>query len=132
MISVTVPQGEAVHVRLAETDGEFTISYGAPHLGVDTLLIHADMPDSSGREGIIYEEKYGLPDHGDVDCQKPEPRTPQPMQVVETEDYKAIANELFDIAYRMMNKLGAAKIGDTEVRECAELLDRYEAILKDK
>jgi hypothetical protein len=65
MLTVTVPQGEAVLVTLAETDGQFTISYGAPHLGVDTLLIHADMPDSTGREGIIYEEKYNLPNHGD-------------------------------------------------------------------
>ena len=57
MIDVVIPNGKRVRVRLADADGEFIISYGKTKK--DTLTVEAELPDTRGRYGIIYEEFYG-------------------------------------------------------------------------
>lgn len=58
-MDLILTQGEQVVVKLADTDGEITVSYGGMKGGKDNLIVHADMPDTSGREGIIYHEAFG-------------------------------------------------------------------------
>lgn len=58
---VLIHPGQTVVVRVADSDGEFAIHYGK-----DRLTVGADMPDATGREGIIYEEKFGPSETDDV------------------------------------------------------------------
>lgn len=51
---VLLDQFQSVSVRLDGTDGEFTITYAG-----EELKVEADLPDSSGRQGVIYSEKFG-------------------------------------------------------------------------
>lgn len=52
---IELKQGETLEVGPADSDGTFTISYGDGHLKVEV-----DLADTTGREGIIYDERYGL------------------------------------------------------------------------
>jgi hypothetical protein len=55
-IVVTLPPGARLVVRLHETDGEFVI---ANDFGSDgKLTVEVDLPDDSGRKGVIYQEDY--------------------------------------------------------------------------
>jgi hypothetical protein len=56
MVRVSIGPGEKVKIRLRGTDGEFVISYGET-----ALTITADLPDSQGREGVIYSEQFNPP-----------------------------------------------------------------------
>lgn len=68
-MDVILHQGEQVIVKLADTDGEITVSYGGMKGGSDRLIVHADMPDNQGREGIIYSEEFGVHiDPDEIDC----------------------------------------------------------------
>ena len=51
---IELKPGEQVTVCLHEADGEFVVKYGK-----NKLTITADMPDAEGREGVVYEERYG-------------------------------------------------------------------------
>jgi hypothetical protein len=53
-MKVELKMGERVVVNLEGTDGEFVISYGRR-----VLQVTADLPDTSGRKGVIYAEKFG-------------------------------------------------------------------------
>ena len=53
-MKVEIKQGETVLLTLAGTDGQFTISYSST-----ALTVRADLPDTQGREGIIYCEQFG-------------------------------------------------------------------------
>lgn len=64
-IRIEIPQGESVEITLRDTDGAFVISYDEDNTG--RLTITTDLPDSHGRNGLIYEEKFGLEaDAGDT------------------------------------------------------------------
>lgn len=52
-MKVLIAQGETLEISPADSDGTFTISYGDGHLKVEV-----DMPDTAGREGVIYDEHY--------------------------------------------------------------------------
>jgi hypothetical protein len=53
-MQVVLKPGEYVEIKLAETDGTFRVVYGQTQVDV-----RADLPDSSGRSGLIYREKFG-------------------------------------------------------------------------
>ena len=61
-MKVELEPGEKVAVTLSGTDGVITVSYDGD--GDSKLTVHADLPDTSGREGIIYEEDFGSVDFG--------------------------------------------------------------------
>jgi hypothetical protein len=57
---VAIKQGEVLTISPDDSDGVITISYGEGH-----FKIEVDMPDTSGREGVIYDEHYDFADgHG--------------------------------------------------------------------
>jgi hypothetical protein len=69
-IVVIVPQGSSVRVELADTDGQFVISYADPDYTPEGgevlgLRVMSDLPDSTGRDGVIYEELFGSPPEED-------------------------------------------------------------------
>jgi hypothetical protein len=55
-MQVVIKKGEAIKVGFLDTDGNITVTYGKKR-----LKVHADMPDSSGREKVIYEEIFDGP-----------------------------------------------------------------------
>lgn len=57
-MKIVLKQGERLEVCLDGTDGEFVIEYG----NIDLTVI-ADMPDTEGREGVIYRESFGGDDN---------------------------------------------------------------------
>lgn len=67
---VTLMPGDVLLVNLHETDGAFTISYDAD--GNQKLTVHADMPDTEGREGIIYCEDFSQTPEEKLEVAKPE------------------------------------------------------------
>lgn len=52
-MKILIKEGDDLRVELEDSDGSFTISYrdGA-------LTVNAELPDSEGREGVIYHEDY--------------------------------------------------------------------------
>jgi hypothetical protein len=46
--------GDKIKVTLKDTDGEFTLEYAK-----NAVRITSDLPDTNGRKGVIYEEKFG-------------------------------------------------------------------------
>jgi len=52
-MQVVLKKGESVKIGLLDADGVITVKYGEKR-----LQVHADMPDSTGREKIIYEEIF--------------------------------------------------------------------------
>lgn len=140
-MKVELTPGEMVHVVLADTDGEITVSYGGMKHGTDRLIVHADMPDVSGREGIIYCETFRTPgDHKDelaTDCVVPK---------YEDEAYEImppdaqIMYRLFDIAEELRDQLMAFQRGesvnskdvDDTLTSTAEYMERVEAHVKCK
>lgn len=50
---IVLSAGERVVVTFEGTDGEITVTFGD---GGSLVRVEADLPDSSGREGVIYEE----------------------------------------------------------------------------
>lgn len=55
MVQVTITRGEEVTIAFADTDGEITVAWRE-----DRLTVTADMPDMTGREGVIYEYVFTL------------------------------------------------------------------------
>lgn len=55
-IKVVVPTGAKLIVEFKETDGTFTIDFDSNN--DHTLRVIASMPDSSGRYGAIYEDRF--------------------------------------------------------------------------
>jgi hypothetical protein len=62
MTKVTIAPGEKLEIEFADSDGKIEIDFKAAS---DTeeghILITADLPDTSGREGEIYKEIFGGP-----------------------------------------------------------------------
>lgn len=56
-MELVLAPGDKIRVTLKDTDGEFVLEYGKTSLKITT-----DFPDSNGRKGIIYEEKFGKPE----------------------------------------------------------------------
>lgn len=61
MTDIVLKPGDKITITLQGTDGEFEIEYGKT-----ALTVTADMPDTQGREGVIYSEEFGGAG-GDVD-----------------------------------------------------------------
>lgn len=53
-MKVAIFPGETLEIEVGNADGIFTVTYGEEH-----LTIEADMPDTSGRMGVIYDENFG-------------------------------------------------------------------------
>jgi len=53
-VIVVLRPGESVEIQFFEADGEITVEYGE-----DAVRVRTEWPDSSGREGVIYEELFG-------------------------------------------------------------------------
>lgn len=53
-IEVVLAPGDQLKVTLKDTDGVFTLEYGK-----NAVRIKSDLPDTNGRRGTIYEEKFG-------------------------------------------------------------------------
>lgn len=52
-MKVVLRPGERVEIELADTDGRFVVAYGRA-----TLRVTSDLPDTKGRKGVIYEERF--------------------------------------------------------------------------
>lgn len=52
-MKVEISQGEKIEVSFKDSDERITVSFLD-----DRLMVEADLPDSSGREGVIYEELW--------------------------------------------------------------------------
>jgi hypothetical protein len=61
-MKIELRPGERVSVVFEGTDGEIVVRFGE-----DALEVVADMPDTTGREGVIYSEEW----HNDDAVQKP-------------------------------------------------------------
>lgn len=57
MVDIVIGPGESVNITLKDADGQFTVAWTDKE-----LLITANMPDTQGREGIIYREEFGYDD----------------------------------------------------------------------
>lgn len=69
VMKVEIGEGEAVTVVFKDTDGEITVRWDP-----GALRVLADLPDTEGREGVIYEERWNT---AEPDGEKePEPMTP--------------------------------------------------------
>lgn len=73
---IVLEQGENLTIELANTDGEFVISYCDPNYDANRLQVYADLPDDEGRSDLIYSKStvfYSKADvqHGDYheDCE---------------------------------------------------------------
>lgn len=53
MAKIELEYGESVTITFAQSDGEIKVSFAN-----FAITVIADMPDKSGREGIIYEETF--------------------------------------------------------------------------
>lgn len=53
---IVLEAGDTLRVTLEDTDGEFVIDYDSD--GSHTLQVITDMPDTSGRNGVIYREDF--------------------------------------------------------------------------
>lgn len=53
-MKIQIKQGEAVTIVLEDADGEFVVEYGK-----NVLSVTADLPDTNGRVGEIYAERFG-------------------------------------------------------------------------
>lgn len=73
MPNLVLSPGEEIKITLEDTDGFFIIKYGE-----EALTVESDFPDSTGRVGIIYEEKYGKGSDHEIDL---------PDSKVEDDDY---------------------------------------------
>ena len=86
-ITVLLPLGTSLLVQLEDTDGQFVISYGDPNatpegMSVEAVRVMSDLPDSSGRNGIVYEELFGSQPEETVESATEEPisePTPEPV-----------------------------------------------------
>lgn len=63
-ITILVPIGTSLRIEIPESDGQFIISNGDPNYAPanqthEALRIMSDLPDTTGREGVIYEEIFG-------------------------------------------------------------------------
>jgi hypothetical protein len=81
MPTVILAPGQAVAVRFANTDGEFVIAFDCD--SSNELTIEADMPDSDGREGVIYREVFSVPGDKDEVCQEVAPEDALADEIVE-------------------------------------------------
>lgn len=87
-ITIMLPRGTSVLVQLEDTDGQFVIAYSDPGgtpegMQIEAVRVMADLPDSSGREGIVYEELFGSqPEEKEsVESGQPIPVEPVVMRV---------------------------------------------------
>jgi hypothetical protein len=65
-ITMVLPAGTKVDIEFGGTDGRLTVDFA--HDEPNRLFVHADMPDTEGREGIIYMEEWDdSPDEEDGD-----------------------------------------------------------------
>jgi len=87
MAKIELEVGESVVVTFAETDGEITVAFSDKSLRVlvgcreevaaklqalGGIAVHVDLPDTSGREGVIYHEPLNVPEtKGLVDSETP-------------------------------------------------------------
>lgn len=73
---VMLKPGERVQIQFLESDGELVVEFDVD--GDGHLRVLADLPDSSGREGVIYDEDFSRTpleameegpedEHGDAD-----------------------------------------------------------------
>lgn len=52
-MKVILRQGDTLMVELHDTDGYFEIDYGGT-----ALTVYSELPDTEGRDGVIYSENY--------------------------------------------------------------------------
>lgn len=61
-MKIELKPGEHVMIHFEDTDGEITVSFGDKDNASVSLpagiVVHADLPDERGREGIIYHEPF--------------------------------------------------------------------------
>lgn len=67
-MKVILEPGDSLIVELHETDGLFRINYD--HMTEQNhLTVWAELPDSSGREGVIYDEDFSsIPEGEEIDA----------------------------------------------------------------
>jgi hypothetical protein len=53
-MEIVLKKGESIDIMLEGADGRFRFTYGYTRVDV-----RATMPDSQGREGLIYREQFG-------------------------------------------------------------------------
>jgi len=56
---VALRPGESVDVNFTDTDGIITVSFCVARTG--SIIVHSDLPDNTGREGMIYCERINYP-----------------------------------------------------------------------
>jgi len=59
-MKITLQKGETIEVCFADSDGQIDVKFGKNKITVKT-----DLPDTEGRVGTIYEEKFGKHSHID-------------------------------------------------------------------
>ncbi len=53
---ISLDPGDVARIEIADSDGVFEIRYDKDENG--KLQVWTDMPDSTGRSGVIYEENF--------------------------------------------------------------------------
>jgi len=56
-LTIVMGPGNRIVIGFEDTDGHISIEYGEK-----ALRVIADLPDSSGREGCVYEENFSVDD----------------------------------------------------------------------
>jgi hypothetical protein len=64
-MELVLAPGDKLKVTLKDADGEFELRWDK-----DALRVHSDLADTTGRCGIIYEEKFSKPDPREKDLTK--------------------------------------------------------------
>lgn len=54
--------GDTAEIIFADSDGSILVSYGGQI--ENHVTVHTEWPDTSGREGLIYDEDFSVPDLG--------------------------------------------------------------------
>jgi len=128
MPTVILAPGQVIAIRFANTDGEFVIAFDCK--GSNELVVEADMPDSEGREGVIYREVFSVADDKDEVCQAVTPEYALAETIVmemNDDDYHDYARD--EWADGVRNMCWESHVNDGEAYDSTKVLDYIDKML---
>lgn len=131
-MKVELNPSESVTVTFAESDGEIKVAFCET-----AIRVEADLPDTEGREGIIYEEIFQTPPDSDIDL-KPaaeEPTSSRPALELVSKEVQTLMDhlnrEVRSSAFSMKDNLVKIQTGLSlacQTSECFEMVKRHNGV----
>jgi hypothetical protein len=88
-MKVMLSPGETLQVGYLDDDGRETDGGLSVVYGENSIKVETDWPDTQGRTGVVYEEKFGVHlDPDEVDCLAEDSRSLKPVQLEPSEQRK--------------------------------------------